>query len=115
MWEGRDRHVVAVVANLSRVVVPCCGHDLRSRLTVRVGHWTLGVAVVCLVLGTPPVLGIMAFVLLVLHDPVDTARRAVLAVVVEATLKLSLLAFTVALVDVAASVATTPVLVEVGA
>jgi hypothetical protein len=45
---------------------------------------------------------------------VDTARRVVLAVVVEATSELSLLAFTVALVDVAASVATTPVLVEVG-
>jgi hypothetical protein len=40
---------------------------------------------------------------------------AVLAVVVEATSELSLFAIAVALVDVATSVATTPVLVEVGA
>jgi hypothetical protein len=56
----------------------------------------------------------VAFALLVLHDPVDTTRRAVLAVIVEATSELSLLAFTVTLVNVAASVATTPILVEVG-
>jgi hypothetical protein len=87
---------------------------MRSRETVRVGHRTLGVGVVCLVLGTPSVLDAVVFALLVLHDPVDASRRTVLAVVVEATSKLSLLAFTVALVDVAASVATTPVLVEVG-
>jgi hypothetical protein len=72
------------------------------------------VVIVSLVLGTPPVLDVMTFALLALHDLVDTARRVVLAVVVEATSELSLLAFTVALVDVAASVATTPVLVEVG-
>jgi hypothetical protein len=36
-------------------------------------------------------------------------------VVVEATSELSLLAFMLALVDVAVSVATTPVLIEVGA
>jgi hypothetical protein len=35
-------------------------------------------------------------------------------IVVEATSELSLLAFTMALVDVAAGVVTTPVLVEVG-
>jgi hypothetical protein len=46
---------------------------------------------------------------------VDSARRTVLAVVVEAMSELSLLTFTVALFDVATSVATTPVLVEVGA
>jgi hypothetical protein len=46
---------------------------------------------------------------------VDATRRTVLAVVVVATLELSFLAFTVALIDVAASVVTTPVLVEVGA
>jgi hypothetical protein len=73
------------------------------------------VAVVCLVLGTPPVLDVMAFALLALHDPVDAAWRPILVVVVEAMLELSLLVFTVALVDVVASVATTPVLVEVGA
>jgi hypothetical protein len=63
-------HVVAAVADLSRIIVPRCGHDLRSRLTVRVGHWTLEVAVVRLVLGTPPVLDVMAFAL---HDLVEAA------------------------------------------
>jgi hypothetical protein len=71
--------------------------------------------VVGLILGTPPVLDVVAFALLALHDPVDSARRTVLAVVVEAMSELSLLTFTVALFDVATSVATTPVLVEVGA
>jgi hypothetical protein len=113
--EGSDCHVVAAVADLSRVIVPHCGHDLRSRLTVRVEHRTLRVAVVCLVLGMAPVLDVMAFTLLALHDPVDAAQRTVLAVIVEATSELSLFAFTVVLVDVAVSVATTPVLIEVGA
>jgi hypothetical protein len=71
--------------------------------------------VVGLVLGMPPVLNIMAFALIALHDPVDAARRTVLAVVVEATSELPLLALMVTLVDVATSVATTLVLVEVGA
>jgi hypothetical protein len=71
--------------------------------------------VVGLVLGMPPVLNIMAFALIALHDPVDAARRTVLAVVVEATSELPLLALMVMLVDVATSVATTLVLVEVGA
>jgi hypothetical protein len=60
-----------------------------------------------LVLGTPPVLNIVAFAFLVLHDLVDAARRTVLAVVVEATSELPLLAFTVMLLDVVASVGTT--------
>jgi hypothetical protein len=72
-------------------------------------------AVVGLVLGMPPVLNIMAFALIALHDPVDAARRTVLAVVVEATSELPLLALMVTLVDVVTSVATTLVLVEVGA
>jgi hypothetical protein len=38
-----------------------------------------------LVLGMLPVLEVVAFTLLVLHDPVDAARRTVLAVVVEVT------------------------------
>jgi hypothetical protein len=59
------------------------------------------VAVVCLILGTPPVLDVVAFTLLALHDPVDAARRAVIAIVVEAMSELSLLAFTVPLVDAA--------------
>jgi hypothetical protein len=71
-------------------------------------------AVFSLVWGTSPVLDVVAFTILVLHDPVDAARRTVLAVVVEATSELPLLAFAVTLVDAAASVATTPVLVEVG-
>jgi hypothetical protein len=72
-------------------------------------------AVVGLILGTPPVLNVMAFVLLALHDPVDAARRTVLAIVVEATLELSLLALAVALVNVAASIMIAPILVDVGA
>jgi hypothetical protein len=72
-------------------------------------------AVVCLVLGTPPVLDVVVVMFLALHDPMDGARGAVLAIVVEATLELSLFALAVALVDVAMSVATTLVLAEVGA
>jgi hypothetical protein len=72
-------------------------------------------AVVGLILGTPPVLNVMAFALLALHDPVDAARRTVLAIVVEATLELSLLALAVALVNVAASIMIAPILVDVGA
>jgi hypothetical protein len=68
-----------------------------------------------LVLGTPPVLDVMAFALLALHDRVDTTRRTVLAVVVEATTELPFLVFAVTLVDVAASVMATQVLVEAGA
>jgi hypothetical protein len=52
---------------------------------------------------------------LALHDPMDGARGAVLAIVVEATLELSLFALAVALVDVEMSIATTLVLAEVGA
>jgi hypothetical protein len=71
--------------------------------------------VVCLVLGTPPVLDIVAVAFLALHDPMDDARGGVLAIVVEAMSELSLFALAVALVDVATSVSTTPILVEVGA
>jgi hypothetical protein len=72
---------------------------------------TLRVAVFGLVLGTPLVLDVVVFAL---HDPVDAARRTVLAVVVEATSEFPLLALTATLVDVAAGIATTSVLVEVG-
>jgi hypothetical protein len=113
--EGGDRHVVAVVADLSRIVIPRCSHDLGSKLSARVTDRTLGVAVFGLVLDTPSVLDIVAFALLALHDTVDAAWRAVFAVVVEATSELPLLAFAVMLVDVAAGIATTPLLVEVGA
>jgi hypothetical protein len=57
------------------------------------------VAVVRLILGTSPVLDDVAFTLLALHDLVDAARRTVLTVVIKAMSELSLLAFTVALVD----------------
>jgi hypothetical protein len=70
--------------------------------------------VVCLVLGMPPIFDVMAIAFFALHDPMDSARGAVLAIVVEATSKLSLFVLAVALVDVAASVATVPVLIEVG-
>jgi uncharacterized protein YqgC (DUF456 family) len=72
-------------------------------------------AVVGLVLGALPVLNVVALAFLVLHVPVDAARRTVFAIVVEMTSELSLLALTVALVDVATGVATTPILVDVGA
>jgi hypothetical protein len=72
-------------------------------------------AMLCLVLGTSSVLDVVAFALLALHDPVEAARRTVLAFVVEATSELSLLTLAVALVDVVASVATASVLVDVGA
>jgi hypothetical protein len=70
--------------------------------------------VVFLVLGRPPVLDVVALALLTLHDPVDAAWRTVLAIVVEATLQLSLLALAVALVNVTTGIATTLVLVKVG-
>jgi hypothetical protein len=73
------------------------------------------VAVFGLVLGTPSVLGVLAFALLALHDPVDATWRTVLAVLVEAKSELTLLAFAVTLVDVVAGVANSLVLVEVGA
>jgi hypothetical protein len=68
--EGGECHVIAVVTNLSRIVVLRRRHDLGSRLPHRVTDQTLGVAVVFLVLGTSPVLNIVA---IVLHDPVDAA------------------------------------------
>jgi hypothetical protein len=68
-------------------------------------------AVVCLVLGTLSALDVVAFSLLALHDPMDAARRTVLLIVVEGTSELSLFAFTVVLIDVAASIVTTPILV----
>jgi hypothetical protein len=73
--------------------------------------------VVCLVLGTLPVLDVAAVVFLALHDPMDDAPGGggVPAIVVEVTSELSLFALAVALVDVAMSIATTPVFVEVGA
>jgi hypothetical protein len=112
--EGSDLHVVTVVADLSRDVVMRYSHDRRSRLTVWVRDRTLKMAVVCLVLGTPPVLDVVAIAFFALHDPMDGARGAILAIVVEAAPVLSVFTLAVALVDVTASVATALVLVEVG-
>jgi hypothetical protein len=67
------------------------------------------------VLGTSSVLDVVTIALFTLHDAVDGARGGVLAVIVKVTSKLPLFALAMALVDVAASVAATPVLVEVGA
>jgi hypothetical protein len=71
--EGGDCHVVAAIADLSRAVIPRCSHDLGSRLSVQITDRTLGMAVFGLVLGTLPVLDVVAFALLTLHDPVDAA------------------------------------------
>jgi hypothetical protein len=72
------------------------------------------VAIVFVVLGVPPVPDVMALTLLTLHDPVDAARRTVLAIVVEAMSHLSLHTLAVMLVNVTAGIATTPFLVKVG-
>jgi hypothetical protein len=56
----------------------------------------------------------VAFALLTLHDAVDAAWRTVLTVVVDAMSELPLLTLVRTLVDVAAGVTTTSVLVEVG-
>jgi hypothetical protein len=66
--------------------------------------------VVCLVLGTLSVLDVVAFALLALYDPVDAARRSVLVILIEATSGLSLFAFIVALIDLAANIVTVPIL-----
>jgi hypothetical protein len=71
--------------------------------------------VVCLVLGTPLILDVVAVAFFMLHGLMDGAQGAELAIVVEATSELSLLTLAVELVDVATSGATMPVLVEVGA
>jgi hypothetical protein len=72
-------------------------------------------AILCLVLGTPPVLDVMAVAFLALHDLMGGAWGVVISIIVEATSELSLFALAVALVDVATSVVTMQVLVEVGA
>jgi hypothetical protein len=72
------------------------------------------VVVVFLVLGTSPVLDVVALALLTLHDLVDAAWGTVLTVVVEATSQLPLLSFPVTLVDVVAGITTTLFFVEVG-
>jgi hypothetical protein len=80
--EGDDGHVVVVVSNLGASSTLCSGHDLGSGLAIRVWNGTLRVVVVCFVLGTSPVLGVVEFALLTLHDEMDATRRSVLAIVV---------------------------------
>jgi hypothetical protein len=113
--KGSDRHVVAAVADLSRDVILRCSHNMRSRLMVWVRDRTLRMVVVCLILGAPSVLDIVAVTFFALHDSMDGAWGAVLAIVVETTSELLLFALVVALVDVATSIAIAPVLVKVGA
>jgi hypothetical protein len=114
--EGSDGHVIAVVFDLGASLILHRGHDLGSRPAILVRDQTLRVAVVRLVLGTSPILDIVAIALFMLHDAMDGARGGggVLTIVVQTTSELPLLALTMALVDVAASIAATPVLVEVG-
>jgi hypothetical protein len=57
----------------------------------------------------------VALAFFALHDLMNGARGAILAIIVEATSKLSLFTLAVARVDVATSVATALVLVDVGA
>jgi hypothetical protein len=92
----------------------CGDHDLESRLAILVRDRILRVTVVCLVLGTSSILNVVTIALFMLHDAVDGAQGAVLAIVVQATSKLPLFMLAMALVDVAASVAAVHVLVEVG-
>jgi hypothetical protein len=113
--EGGDGHVVVVVSDLGGTLILCGGHDLGSRLAILVRDQTLRVAVVRLVLGTPPVLNIVTIALLTLHDAMDGAQGTVLTIVIQTTSKLPLFALVMALVDVVASVAVASILVEVGA
>jgi hypothetical protein len=73
------------------------------------------VAVGFLVLGTSPVLDVVALALLALHDPMDAARRTILTVIVEVMPKFPFLTLAVTLVDVATGVAITLIFVKVGA
>jgi hypothetical protein len=88
---------------------------MGSGLVVRVRYRTLEVAVIRLVLSMSLVFDVVAIVFFTLHDSMDDAwGGGVLAIVIEVTSKFSLFTLAVVLVDVAAGVATTPILVEVG-
>jgi hypothetical protein len=113
--ESGDGHVVTVVSDLGATSALCRGDDLGPGLAIWVWDWTLWVSVVRLVLGTSHVLDVVAVALLALHDAMDNTGRVVLAVVLRSMPRILLFALTVALVDVAAGVMCTPVLVEVGA
>jgi hypothetical protein len=88
---------------------------LGSELVILVRNRTLRAVVVRCVLGTSPILDVVAVALLTLHDATNGTRRSVLAIVVQTTSELPLFALAMALIDVVTSVAATPVLVEVGA
>jgi hypothetical protein len=113
--EGGDGYVIDVVSDLGGAFILRGGHDLGSGLAILVRDRTLRVAVVRLILGMSPVLDIVTIALFTLHDAMDSARGAVLAIVIQTMSKLPLFALTMALVDVSTSVAPTLVLVEVGA
>jgi hypothetical protein len=72
------------------------------------------VVVVRLVLGTSSVLDVVAFALLTLHDAMDGARMSVFVVIVQTMSQLPLLALAMELINVAASVTSTPIVVKVG-
>jgi hypothetical protein len=61
----------------------CRSHDLGSGLAIRVRDRTFMVVVVCLVLGTSPVLNVVAVALLTFHDAMYGAQGAILAIVVQ--------------------------------
>jgi hypothetical protein len=81
---------------------------------ILVRDWSLRVVVVRLVLGTSPVLNVEEVALFTLHDAMNGAQGGVLVVIVQTTSELPLFSLAKVLVDVAASVMTAPVLVEVG-
>jgi hypothetical protein len=81
-----------------------------SWLAIWIGSDDLRVAVLRLIACTTPILDVVAITLLALHDAVTAPGRAVLAVVLHTTSQLVLV---VTLVDVAAGIAGTPVVVEV--
>jgi hypothetical protein len=84
---------------------PPLNGNLGTRLAIPIRSDDLRVAVLHLVQYMVPVLDVMAIVLLLLHDVMNGARRVVLVVV--------LFTLVVTLVDVAAGIAGTPVIVEV--
>jgi hypothetical protein len=71
--EGGDVHVVATISDLGAASTMCRSHDLGSGLVIHVRNRTFKVSVVRLVLGTSPVLKVMAVALLKFDDAVNGA------------------------------------------
>jgi hypothetical protein len=113
--EGGDGHVITVVSDLGSAFIFSQGPQPGILLMILVRDRTLRVAVARLVMGTLPVLDVVAIALFTLHDVMDGARGGVLTIIVHTTSELPLLELVMALVNVAASVAAVPVLVEVSA